>query len=573
MTTRDSPMAREEKNDGNMVRFRLIFDDPHLLDKSQRSLGLRRCWFLLKPDITVIGDLASQIRECFGLRHRIVLSMDDFVLPSFESTSIIKEKDIVRVKRKEAKQKDICKPNDGQNIFQDSENAGVQGLDFSKNLLVDGYPQENSLRNGSYDKDVLTLYMENSIHQDPPGEVGSTKPKRKCSKKLSDSMGQNNESNHENEFEPSNDSDVRKKKKAVLQMVPHSSEGEEDVVASVVQPDHVHFLPQEHGAQQADEPQKPALFDGGSSIKESDRDKQKTFPQAKVDGAPVSDGILPLPKSGLLSLAVDKAKPLKQVITFEILVPLRRLPVKGDILAYRCVEPSSSMYPQLSSPQVGEVSSFDYKTLQIILLPAVDYVFSLDEIPRGTIGQPNASRYKEDGSLEIEFLSLVDVRLVKAHDQEKEKNCEDDQAVKDNWEEASLKGSGNEPNASTAEQSNSWAQWNSNKNATAMPSSLSQPITHFPGRNSGRRGGRGGRRAPVRGMDNRIPNRNAADWNPRRNHGARNPNWSNTGVPPFDNPASLPWPYGGAELPPHHWEHHQNNSFFPGDEFLGPGKW
>ncbi|XP_028551194.1 coilin-like [Dendrobium catenatum] len=85
-----------QENDGAMVRFRLVFDDRHLLDKSQRSQGLRRCWFRLKPDMKNIGELASQIRECFGIRHRIVLFMDDFVLPSFESTCIITDTDIIR---------------------------------------------------------------------------------------------------------------------------------------------------------------------------------------------------------------------------------------------------------------------------------------------------------------------------------------------------------------------------------------------------------------------------------------------------------------------------------------------
>ncbi|KAH0469848.1 hypothetical protein IEQ34_001406 [Dendrobium chrysotoxum] len=377
------------------------------------------------------------------------------------------------------------------------------------------------------------------------------------------SRGQCDENNHENGFEPSNSSDLRKKKQARPPMSPHSSDGEEYVVGSVVQAGCISFQPQvildaEHGSQQADETQKPLLLDGENSIKEQDGNKENTFPQTidndqrfKVDGAPVSDGILPLPKPEVISSAVEIKKPSKHIIHFAILPHIRRLPVKGDILAYRFIEPSSSAYPQLSSPQVGEVSSFDNKTLQILLLPVLDYVLLSEENSHGIIVQPNGSRYKEDGSLEIEYLSLVDVRMVKAHGpEEEEKPCQDDRARKDKWEEALVKGSGNEPNASSAEQGNNWTQWIPNKSATAMPGSFKQSNPPFPGRGRGR-----ANRAPYRCMNNRIPNMNTTNWNSNRNIAPWNPNMGNARFTAIDDAATLNWSYRPSGLP-FPWEHH-----------------
>ncbi|KAL2519618.1 sphere organelles protein-related [Abeliophyllum distichum] len=70
-------------------------------------------------------------------------------------------------------------------------------------------------------------------------------------------------------------------------------------------------------------------------------------------------------------------------IDFDNLQPLCSMPKEGDVIAYRTLELSSSWIPELSPYRVGKVS------------------------------QPDNSLYKEDGSVEIDFYSLVDVRIVK----------------------------------------------------------------------------------------------------------------------------------------------------------------
>ncbi|URE31698.1 hypothetical protein MUK42_30039, partial [Musa troglodytarum] len=86
------------------TRVRVEFEDHRrLLTKSQRKDGLRRCWILLGPHLPTVADLAAHLARSFAL-HRscprgIRLFMDEFVLPPFESTSIFRDKDIIRRKK------------------------------------------------------------------------------------------------------------------------------------------------------------------------------------------------------------------------------------------------------------------------------------------------------------------------------------------------------------------------------------------------------------------------------------------------------------------------------------------
>jgi coilin len=105
-------------------------------------------------------------------------------------------------------------------------------------------------------------------------------------------------------------------------------------------------------------------------------------------------------------------------LNFESLFPLMRLPKEGDLIAYRLVELSSSWCPELSSYRVGKVLIYDPISLRIILVPVPEYPITRDE--RKTEEESDMlvdmSPYKEDGSLEIEYSSLLDVRLLKGNE-------------------------------------------------------------------------------------------------------------------------------------------------------------
>lgn len=87
------------------VRLRLSFKDPDILSDLQKSEGFIRSWLLLKPQQhRTVADLSSYLLHKFQLHdscpNGILLSMDGFVLPPFESTCILEDKDVVSVKKK-----------------------------------------------------------------------------------------------------------------------------------------------------------------------------------------------------------------------------------------------------------------------------------------------------------------------------------------------------------------------------------------------------------------------------------------------------------------------------------------
>lgn len=64
------------------VRVRLEFKQRHLLKKSQLKEGLKRSWFLLKPEIETISDLTTHLLHNFDLLRSCPNGLILFVIPS-----------------------------------------------------------------------------------------------------------------------------------------------------------------------------------------------------------------------------------------------------------------------------------------------------------------------------------------------------------------------------------------------------------------------------------------------------------------------------------------------------------
>ncbi|KAK1415757.1 hypothetical protein QVD17_31543 [Tagetes erecta] len=111
-------------------------------------------------------------------------------------------------------------------------------------------------------------------------------------------------------------------------------------------------------------------------------------------------------------LTVDTRIPAIDLIEFDLL-PLCNSPKIGDVIAYRVLELSSSWTPELSSFRVGKISFYDANNIVLMPVPEYPIVF--------TIMDPVHSLYKEDGSLEIKFASLVDVRSIEQSNSDAEK--------------------------------------------------------------------------------------------------------------------------------------------------------
>uniref|UniRef100_A0A2P2J5T2 Coilin n=1 Tax=Rhizophora mucronata TaxID=61149 RepID=A0A2P2J5T2_RHIMU len=179
-----------------MVRLRLEFDAT--LSKSQKTEELRQCWILLKPEHQTISDLASYLLRVFNLQNScpsgLLLSMEGFVLPPFESTRIFNDKDIVRVEKKGRKSAEVVRLGDDLNLSDvveivDHQPAVTTGMQVLANeefeMESGGYESELKEDDGSGKAEVGLQ------EEEEPAEVikVSKKRKRNDSKKKQSSRG------------------------------------------------------------------------------------------------------------------------------------------------------------------------------------------------------------------------------------------------------------------------------------------------------------------------------------------------------------------------------------------------
>ncbi|KAJ6809279.1 coilin-like [Iris pallida] len=174
-------MAEEEP-----VRIRVEFGDRKLLSRSRRSDGLSRAWILLRPEMGTIADVAGYVRRRFGLRGScpdgLLLTMDDFVLPPFESTCILKDKDIIRVQKKGASLINVIEADNNQHYIQDSGIVERQPIYSNPGFLAIKEFQEDSVgRQNKNDEDSYPQKENPVLIRTLSSENTNSKRKRKHS--------------------------------------------------------------------------------------------------------------------------------------------------------------------------------------------------------------------------------------------------------------------------------------------------------------------------------------------------------------------------------------------------------
>ncbi|KAL6854300.1 hypothetical protein ACP4OV_019203 [Aristida adscensionis] len=175
------------------VRLRLEFDDRRLLRRAQRHDGLQRCWLLLGPELATVADLAAHVVDSFRLRRScpagVVLSMDGFALPPFESTCIFRDNDVVRVKQKSCK--NMVRHND-VHCIQDPEIVEKRPLPIDDEFLAIEYKKDDNRQEGEQQGDhqqeenaTVSHSIENGDtcskrkwHDDDAGIAESSKKKK-----------------------------------------------------------------------------------------------------------------------------------------------------------------------------------------------------------------------------------------------------------------------------------------------------------------------------------------------------------------------------------------------------------
>ncbi|KAL6854299.1 hypothetical protein ACP4OV_019202 [Aristida adscensionis] len=135
------------------VRLRLEIEDRRLLRRAQRHDGLGRCWVLLGPELATVADLAALVVDYFRLRRScpggVVLSIDGLALAPFESTSIFRDNDVVRVKQKSCK--NMVRHND-VHCIQDPEIVEKRPLPIDDDVLAIDYKKDDN-RQGEQQRD------------------------------------------------------------------------------------------------------------------------------------------------------------------------------------------------------------------------------------------------------------------------------------------------------------------------------------------------------------------------------------------------------------------------------------
>ncbi|XP_023545489.1 coilin-like isoform X3 [Cucurbita pepo subsp. pepo] len=466
------------------VRVRLVFEEGRLLSKPQRRNGLKRSWILLKSHLHSISDFSSYLLDLFLLRdacpHGLLLSMDGFVLPPFEPTSILKDGDIVRVKKSEDNViavETMADMEEGQPAGLDvqllaNEELVKECTDYKNEAEQDDehYDLLNQLEDtvdvGSKEKTVCRKRKALKTVHSSKKKKNRFAPTDKCLASPSNLQQFHTDHNCRSQQEVSvsdkslvekrkssnGNTGTNKKQKQVQQRIVRNSNGklpvenyfedseqlddssvDEGIVPVETRPGHVRFLPLDQGeANQFVHPAQASMDtarSNGITIKNEKKwgKGKSSFWRSNCNCEGQSSK----------SQAKKDSSTRKCPIDFNELRPCLSLPERGDIIAYRLIELSSSWTPEFSSFRVGKVSWCNPEANKIMLIPVPEYPFVFKAMNEEAVKHP----YAEDGSLKADYSSLVDIRIV-----EHENSL--------GFEAA---GGGNISEASTSKQS--WSKW------------------------------------------------------------------------------------------------------------------
>ncbi|CAN6878372.1 unnamed protein product [Brassica oleracea] len=504
------------------VRIRLVFEDQRVLSNSQKKQGLKRSWVVLNPKShRTVSEFSDHLLHTFCLfeacPHGISLYMDGFVLPPFESSCVLKDKDIVCVKRKKEPLLEIVEEDSEENVCAEIEEAeerapGVMLLaneEFQKE--AGGYESE------SEEDELEEIVPEKKTSKKRKASSRSTSSKRKkCKlatteespvekenesvvrkgnavKKSKTSDAQRTENDQQDEVkaksmtkskkssqqdkskEPNEQCNLSgetkktpsrsaRRKKAKRQWLREKTKQEkeeylqlqqkqmvvaptqkpaftinhqvtkenrsealetqqpdengdgvgDEVVPVEVRPGHIRFEPLDETDQASAEeiapPAEKFVWNGNMTKKKGQKWGTEKAGLSKRYAQDMDEDTYQTEPAEAETVA-------KGQIDFEQLLAYSGSLKKGDVIAYRLIELTSSWTPEVSSFRVGKISNYDPESKKVTLMPVELEEYPIEkkteEDTEDSSMQPDTSLYKEDGSLEIEFSSLLDVRCIK----------------------------------------------------------------------------------------------------------------------------------------------------------------
>ncbi|KAL4570151.1 hypothetical protein LXL04_025802 [Taraxacum kok-saghyz] len=453
------------------LRVRLEFGDRSILSKRQRSDGMNKSWLLLKlQQHRTISDVCTHLLHIYKLHHScpngILLSMDGFVLPPFESTEILKDKELISVKKKGET------TSDADNLLDDVEvddmEPGDNGLLLLANDKRTEEPQneseevdeehsheepvckkrkapiklqnskskrqclDNNIGNEAETQELDNVKKVDQVNQDSaPGvkKMASRSARRKkakrqwmqelakIGKKKPQQYSKPEVTKPENRDANGGPKGLLHWKQASSQKPVHKNRLQQsrnqngDVDFGVVtKPGHIRFQNYDE-----DEGEKQTAVSNETFRRNSSNGKKKGQRWGGSTGKFANyqrNESKRIDKKSLKIPITDMQVPVIDPNDFNKLPPCCE-PKEGDVIAYRLLELSSSWIPEFSSFRVGRISYYDAR--DIVLIPVPEYPFETDKTDDN---RPNDSLYGEDGSLEINYSALLDVCYVKQYDPE-----------------------------------------------------------------------------------------------------------------------------------------------------------
>ncbi|EOA36832.1 hypothetical protein CARUB_v10008617mg [Capsella rubella] len=503
------------------VRIRLVFEDRRILSKYQKKQGLTRSWVVLNRKCQrTVADFSDHIFHTFNLfeacPHGLTLSMEGFVLPPFELSCVLKDKDIVCVKKKKEFLLEIVGEDSEENVYDlDATEVAERPQIRSGEMLLAN--EEFQKETGGYESESEEDELEEEVEEFVPEKKTSKKRKastksisskrKKCKlatteespeerentavvtkKKKKRSldvqradldeqnngntkpMGNSKRSSQQEENKAPNDlcqlsaetkktpSRSARRKKAKRQWLREKTKLEkeelqqkqsiiapsqkpvltidyqaikenhcetlenqqpdelgdgvgDEVIPVEVRPGHIRFKPlagTDEAPVESEPPTENFLWNGNMTKKKGQKwGTEKTGFSKRYAQDFNEDTSYQTQPAEAETLA-------KGQIDYEQLVAYTGLVKKGDVIAYRLIELTSSWTPEISSFRVGKVSHYDPDSKKVTLMPVQEFpIEKKTEEDEDSSMQPDTSLYKEDGSLEIEFSSLLDIHSVK----------------------------------------------------------------------------------------------------------------------------------------------------------------
>ncbi|KAI9386606.1 hypothetical protein POPTR_010G048700v4 [Populus trichocarpa] len=212
--------------------------------------------------------------------------------------------------------------------------------------------------------------------------------------------------------EPGSQKTSEEKLREDNQLGERDSDVEGDVVPVVIRPGHIRFEPLKKGDSDHAVPQNHVSIERFQWNGITSKKKGQKWGKEKVVSCKRND-YNNFKKESYSSLTIEEQTPVYDCTNFEEFPLYASLPKEGDVIAYRLVELSSSWTPELSSYRVGKVSKYDLESNIVMLAQVPEYPVIPEKIDdEASDALPETSPYQDDGSLEIKFSALFEVRLV-----------------------------------------------------------------------------------------------------------------------------------------------------------------